>query len=84
MPETKLEDARIITERLRYLIAHTPIETEIGPITPTISIGVALVEKSTPATIIQLLSRTDRAIYFAKQTGRNRVIIWEENYLLTT
>lgn len=84
LPETKLEDAHIIAERLRHLIAHTPIETEIGPINTTISIGVALVEKSDPATIKQLLSRADRAMYLAKQAGRNRVIIWEEGQLLTT
>jgi diguanylate cyclase (GGDEF)-like protein len=84
LPETKLEDARIIAERLRQLIAHTPIDTEVGPIPTTISIGVALVERSTSATIKQLLSRADRAMYLAKQKGRNRVIIWEEHHLLTT
>lgn len=84
LPETKLKDARNIAERLRLLIANTPIETEIGPINTTISIGVALVEKTNSVTIKQLLSRADRAMYHAKQTGRNRVIIWEEHDLLTT
>jgi diguanylate cyclase (GGDEF)-like protein len=83
LPETKLNDARHIAERLRRIIADTPIETEIGPIHTTISIGVALMDKSNSATIAQLLSRADRAMYLAKQAGRNRVIIWGEHDLQT-
>jgi diguanylate cyclase (GGDEF)-like protein len=84
LPETKLEDARHIAERLRLLIAETPIETEIGTIKTTISIGVAIKEKTTSMSIDQLLSRADRAMYRAKQAGRNRVIIWDERDLQTT
>lgn len=84
LPETKLQDARVIAERLRLLIAQTPIQTEVGPINMTISIGVSIVGKSNTGTIKQLLSRADRAMYLAKQAGRNRVIIWEEGQLLTT
>jgi len=84
LPETKLEDARNIAERLRLLIAETPFETEIGPINTTISIGVAIKEKTTTMSIDQLLSRADRAMYRAKQAGRNRVIIWDEHDLQTT
>ena len=84
LPETKLEYASHIAERLRLLIAGTSIETEIGPINTTISIGVAVKEKSTSMSIDQLLSRADRAMYRAKQAGRNRVIIWDERDLQTT
>jgi diguanylate cyclase (GGDEF)-like protein len=83
LPETKLEDARIIAERLRLLIAETSIKTKIGSIKTTISIGVAIKEKST-VSIDQLLSRADRAMYRAKQAGRNRVVVWDEQELLTT
>ena len=84
LPETKLEDARNIAERLRLLIAGTSIDTEIGPIKTTISIGVAVKEKTASMSIDQLLSRADRAMYRAKQAGRNRVIIWDERDLQTT
>lgn len=84
LPDTKLEDAINIAERLRLLIAETPIETEIGQIKTTISIGVAIKEKTTSMSIDQLLSRADRAMYRAKQAGRNRVIIWDEHELQTT
>jgi diguanylate cyclase (GGDEF)-like protein len=84
LPETKLEDARNIAERLRLLVAETPIETEIGPVNTTISIGVAFKEKATTMSIDQLLSRADRAMYRAKQAGRNRVSVWDERDLQTT
>jgi diguanylate cyclase (GGDEF)-like protein len=84
LPETKLEDARNIAERLRLLIEETPIETEIGLINTTISIGVAIKEEASTMSIDLLLSRADRAMYQAKQTGRNRVIIWDERDLQTT
>ena len=84
LPDTKLEDARNIAERLRRLIAETPIETDIGPIRTTISIGIAIKEKTAAISIDQLLSRADRAMYRAKQAGRNRVSIWNEHDLQTT
>ena len=84
LPETLLEDAKIIAERLRTLIEQTPIETEIGPINATISIGLAIMEKPDSTSVDQLLSRADRAMYLAKQAGRNRVMIWDEGELRTT
>jgi diguanylate cyclase (GGDEF)-like protein len=84
LPETKLEDAKNIAERLRLLIAETPIGTDIGSINTTISIGVAIKEKTATMSIDQLLSRADRAMYRAKQAGRNRVIIWNERDLQAT
>ena len=84
LPETKLEAAKNIAERLRLLIEETPIMTDIGLIHTTISIGVAIKGKACRLTIDQLLSRADRAMYLAKQAGRNRVIIWEERDLQTT
>jgi diguanylate cyclase (GGDEF)-like protein len=84
LPKTKLEDAKNIAERLRLLIEETPIETEIGPIHTTISIGVAIKEKAVMMSIDQLLSRADRAMYYAKQAGRNRVIVWNERDLQET
>jgi len=84
LPETTLEDAKNIAERLRILIADTPIKTEIGSINTTISIGVAVKEKATTMSIDQLLSRADRAMYRAKQAGRNQVIVWNDRDLQAT
>ncbi len=75
MPDTALEDAERIAERIRLHVAGTPFRVWDGRevLTVTISIGVAatLGAVDTPDA---LLKRADEALYEAKETGRNRVI----------
>lgn len=83
LPFTKLNEAEMVAERLRDLIANTKIDiSEINPessekeISVTISLGIYEL-KSTDAED-DLLKNADKALYQAKGTGRNRVIIYEE------
>jgi len=74
LPETTLHQAIEIAERLRTLIAASPLE--LGNGTPpqyyTVSIGVtALNDKATD--LESMLSKADRALYQAKRGGRNKV-----------
>ena len=78
LPDTNVGDARNIAERLRGVIENTPMQTDIGLISITISIGVAILERSTALSVDQLLHRADKAMYLAKKAGRNRVILWGE------
>jgi len=75
MPETRLEDAQRIAERLRRQVAGEPFRNVASgePLDVTISIGVAstLAGETKPD---GLLKRADRAMYEAKAAGRNRVI----------
>lgn len=74
---TDLHGARGVAERLRQCVGNLPIETENGPLTVTISIGIA---ELTPDChdLDLLLRRADQALYMAKQAGRNRVEVWRE------
>ena len=65
--------ATLIAERLRTAIAQQPYQSERGPITITISIGVAEYHERY-ANIDALLQAADVALYQAKEQGRNRVI----------
>lgn len=65
-------EARVLAERLRETVAATPIETCAGPISVTISVGVAIVERADD-TLAATLSRADTALYEAKSDGRNCV-----------
>jgi diguanylate cyclase (GGDEF)-like protein len=58
-------------ERLRAAIAGSPIATRSGPLDMTVSVGVAGLDAGDD--LESLLARADRALYRAKQDGRNRV-----------
>jgi diguanylate cyclase (GGDEF)-like protein len=72
LPETGLEMAERVAERVRQAIGATPIPHENVAIPLTASIGVA--EWCGDAeSLDQLLDRADQALYAAKQGGRDRV-----------
>jgi len=74
MPDTKLEDAHRIAERIRMHVAGSPFRVAGGTelLTVTISIGVAAtLAEDTPEA---LLKRADEGVYEAKAAGRNTVV----------
>jgi two-component system cell cycle response regulator len=75
MPDTELEHAHRIAERIRLHVAGSPFRVMGGEelLTVTISIGVAasLRDKDEPDALVR---RADEAMYEAKSRGRNRVI----------
>lgn len=75
MPDTAVDRAYIVGERLRQCIAAAPFYAgePAGPIDVTASVGVAALEypDDTPESI---LKRADQALYCAKRDGRNRVV----------
>ncbi|MEE9330171.1 MAG: PleD family two-component system response regulator [Parvularculaceae bacterium] len=78
MPDTDKAFAGIIAERLREEISQEPIAVEGQDglqVNITVSIGVAItdpaLENDTPEA---LLKRADKALYEAKETGRNKVV----------
>lgn len=74
MPDTAMEDALRIAERIRRDVADTPFPVMGGRehLTVTISIGVAAsLAGDTPDA---LLKRADEGVYEAKSRGRNKVI----------
>lgn len=74
LPETRLADAYIVAERLRKVV-ETKTSQKAMPV--TISVGVA----SWPEDGVmkeELISRADKALYLAKQNGRNRTQLTSE------
>jgi diguanylate cyclase (GGDEF)-like protein len=72
LPETDAAGARAIAERLRAAVEGTAHATEQGSLRVTVSIGVATWPGG-GQTPDELVTTADRALYRAKQTGRNRV-----------
>ncbi|MBI5120466.1 MAG: diguanylate cyclase [Rhodospirillales bacterium] len=74
LPETGLEGAAALAERLRQAFETTPVQYGGDAINFTASIGVAQI---TPAdhVIDTILTRADDALYEAKRNGRNKVAV---------
>ena len=72
LPETALPGAGLLGNRLRQGMANTPIATIGGPLSITISLGVATTSPDLPD-VGSLVANADSALYAAKQAGRNRV-----------
>lgn len=73
LPETDLDQARTVAERLRRAVTATPLAAAARPISATVSIGVAVVTE-TINDISDLMKAADQALYDAKRAGRDRVI----------
>jgi diguanylate cyclase (GGDEF)-like protein len=72
-PETDVQHAFEVAERLREKIESNELSLETGlPIKFTTSIGVITLSKKN-VNIDMLLHLADKALYEAKQTGRNKV-----------
>ncbi len=72
MPVGDMDEAYAIAERVRRNFAATAARFGNGQLLPTVSGGVAL-GRETGMTVGALLSIADRALYRAKEQGRNRV-----------
>lgn len=72
MPETGVEPARLAAERLREAVSRIRCELPDAVISPTVSVGVAVVAAG-DETLSSLMRRGDRAMYQAKASGRNCV-----------
>lgn len=74
LDEVDADNARATAERLRHSIGDTPLALETGPHPTTISLGVAVLCEA-DRSFSDLLRRADRALYAAKEQGRDRVVV---------
>ncbi|NOZ31697.1 MAG: PleD family two-component system response regulator [Alphaproteobacteria bacterium] len=74
IPDTDLDHAQMVAERIRKTMATDPINAGFGDLLLiTVSVGIAINElpDDTPETIMK---RADIALYRAKRQGRNQVV----------
>lgn len=74
LPETDIQGAAILAERLRRVVEKTTIQCDGQTIQVTISLGATTL---TPRTGIEnktlFIGAADKALYHSKSTGRNRI-----------
>lgn len=73
LPDTTRDEAQVIAERLRLRIAAMAIDTGEAAIRITVSLGLTMLTDGD--NLDRLFSRSDAALYAAKQAGRNRMVI---------
>jgi diguanylate cyclase (GGDEF)-like protein len=73
LTRTGLDDAVAIAERVRQLIAATPVRFEGRAIPVTVSIGVSCDDGESLDESADLLNLADEQLYLAKKSGRNQV-----------
>ena len=74
LPQTRIEEANIVAQRLRAAVEKNIID-ENKKISVTISIGLAQLKEGDTAE--DLYKHADKALYEAKERGRNRVVVYE-------
>ncbi|MDF2693074.1 MAG: Diguanylate cyclase/phosphodiesterase domain 1 [Labilithrix sp.] len=70
-PETDIDAAFAVTDRIRKRLGRGPLSTAAGPVAFTCSGGVVTWDRS--ESLEALVDRADRALYAAKSGGRDRV-----------
>ena len=73
LPETPPRGALDVAERIRKAVVDRPLDMDAGKIASSVSIGVACFPDD-GRTLDALATRADRALYEAKQKGRNCVV----------
>ncbi len=76
LPHTSTQEAMPLAERIHASVAAMHMETDLGALSVTLSVGIAqtIHDAAQPDTVENLFLRTDQALYAAKQAGRNRTV----------
>jgi diguanylate cyclase (GGDEF)-like protein len=77
LPATPEEGAVRVAERVRQAVARSPVRSgeRVAPVSLTISVGVACLVPGPDMEPQELIRQADEALYAAKESGRNRVMV---------
>lgn len=75
LPDTAIDAAKAVAERVRERVQSEPFKINNGSLTINITVSIGVTSRRAGDSAPELLfKRADRALYQAKETGRNRVI----------
>ena len=85
LPDTKINEASYVAQRLRSAVEKTDINISddkilgVDSLNVTISVGVSEFQKQNEKAPEKFYQNADIALYEAKKRGRNRVIVYDKN-----
>jgi diguanylate cyclase (GGDEF)-like protein len=74
LPGTAIDASMVIAERLRTTIAGLSLRSGAGEVLPTITISIGVSAYEPGKTDLEIIGEADKALYKAKESGRNQVI----------
>ncbi|MBW3581059.1 MAG: sensor domain-containing diguanylate cyclase [Actinobacteria bacterium] len=74
LPRTDRAGALEVAEKVRTAVGHRPIATDAGPLSVTVSLGVAC-HPDDGTSVVALVAAADAALYRAKAAGKNQVCV---------
>jgi diguanylate cyclase (GGDEF)-like protein len=74
LPQTALDGARAIAERIRNAVSRRIVSIEGLALRTTVSIGLAVFPDHDAGDLRSLMRKADEALYRAKRAGRDRVV----------
>ncbi|WP_294964760.1 bacteriohemerythrin [Sulfurimonas sp.] len=77
LPETSSEGAHIFAERFREEVYASEVQAKDHIIKYSVSIGIATLDREKKEDVKDILHKADKALYQAKESGRNRSIIYK-------
>ena len=78
LPDTSEQQALHLADRLQQQIRSLKINIDVNIITITTSIGISIYDPDKPAKLDTLISQADKALYQAKEQGKNRTIAFHD------
>ena len=78
LPETDAPGAKVVAERVRAMIESDPIIADGVSFSVTVSIGICASVPSDHNSTENMVRFADMALYQAKQAGRNRVVLFQQ------
>jgi diguanylate cyclase (GGDEF)-like protein len=78
LPDTEMDRAAVVGDRIRKSVETHEFRNDQHSIRRTISVGVSALPDPIIKDEFQLVEWADKALYEAKQTGRNKMIIYTD------